>query len=95
MTIVPYSTFLHPIDRSPFCVPCRYPKEFDVKKYGSPICLIKNKDLPNPCCFYPWVPYFAPYSQGDIYFDSNLDPIEKILLVVGWAIEQAFDASIL
>ncbi|KAL4438435.1 hypothetical protein ABPG74_009474 [Tetrahymena malaccensis] len=81
---------------------CKYPIHIDIIRNGNSISEITNTHYEEPkccCCSFlcncPWDLKHATYSQGFINFTSDMTDDEKILVVCGWIIEQAFMTNIL
>ncbi|KAL4486434.1 hypothetical protein ABPG72_018388 [Tetrahymena utriculariae] len=79
---------------------CKYPITIDIIRNGNIISQIINTHYEEPkCCAIvsdcPWDIKYANYSKGFINFTSDMTDDEKILVVCGWIIEQAFMTKIL
>ncbi|EAR96780.1 hypothetical protein TTHERM_00861590 (macronuclear) [Tetrahymena thermophila SB210] len=74
---------------------CKFPKKIDVVRDGIPITQIINSHVANSMCTMPWNEQNAFYAKGDITFESSMKDDEKILLVCGWIIQQAFMSKLL
>ncbi|KAL4445688.1 hypothetical protein ABPG74_006239 [Tetrahymena malaccensis] len=94
MVLIPISSCSNKLDACSGYA-CKYPRIINVERNGSSYTRITNNFEPNPCCTMPCSEQNAFYARGDVSFEPTMKDDEKILLVCGWIIQQAFMSRIL
>ncbi|KAL4482867.1 hypothetical protein ABPG74_018893 [Tetrahymena malaccensis] len=74
---------------------CKTPKKFEVVRDGVPLTQIINSHVSNSMCTMPWNEQNAFYGKADILFEPSMKDDEKILMMCGWIIQQAYIARLI
>ncbi|EAR96787.2 hypothetical protein TTHERM_00861640 (macronuclear) [Tetrahymena thermophila SB210] len=74
---------------------CKFPKKIDVVRDGIPITQIVNSHVANGMCTLPWNEQNAFYGKADTLFESSMKDDEKILMMCGWIVQQAYMSRLL